>query len=62
MEYGGDPLWIDDVAYQVRPITRKFPKWITEKLPSTITREPTKTSFGYLSMQIEVALETLGHL
>ena len=56
-EVAGDPLWIDEVAYQVR----KFDHLADPVLePLTITEKPEKTSFGNVSMQVRRAAETVG--
>ena len=62
MEYGGDPVWLDDAAYSIRPVINKLPQNIKDKLPKEFVRDKEKTSFGYLSMQVSVAIETLGYV
>jgi len=47
IEVGGDPMWVDRGAYVFRDIFDKD--------------KALKTSFGYLSMQVRVATETLGY-
>ncbi|MCL6591886.1 MAG: hypothetical protein K6U80_18290 [Firmicutes bacterium] len=47
-EVGGDPLWIDDVAYLIRSI-------------GVGGKDPDKTSFGNVSMQVITAAEALGY-
>jgi hypothetical protein len=46
IEVGGDPLWIDDVAYKIR-----------KTIPTG--KKADRTSFGNISMQIGTAAETL---
>ena len=48
IEVAGDPMWIDDVAYNIR---------------STLNQRENamKTSFGYVSMQVRRAAETFGY-
>ena len=48
IEVGGDPLWIDDVAYNIRKV-----------IPTG--KKADLTSFGNISMQIRTAAETLGY-
>lgn len=57
-EVGGDPAWIDDVAYGVRSFDHLADPLLE---PLTITREPDLTSFGNVSMQVRRAAETLGY-
>ena len=59
IEFGGAPLWIDDVAYVVRSFDWCGPEWVDENL--TITKEPNKTSFGDTSIQVRRALEMFGY-
>lgn len=47
-EVGGDPLWIDDLAYAKRNLIDNG-------------KSADKTSFGNVSMQVRVAAETLGY-
>ncbi len=58
-EFGGDPMWIDDVAYGVRSFDWSGPDWVDEKL--TITKNPDYTSFGNTSIQVRRALEMLNY-
>jgi len=58
-EYGGDPMWIDDIADEVRKIDRKGPDWVDENM--TITKDPDLTSYGNISIQIRRAAETLDY-
>ncbi|SFU49025.1 hypothetical protein [Butyrivibrio sp. INlla21] len=57
-EYGGDPLWIDDVAYGIR----KYDWSGNEETDSlTITKKPEQTSFGNLSLQVRRVAEMYGY-
>ena len=56
-EYGGDPLWIDNVAYNVRSFDWSGPDWVDKNL--TITEHPDFTSFGNTSIQVRRAIEML---
>lgn len=58
-EYGGDPMWIDNVAYRVRAFDWCGPDWVDDNL--TITKNPYLTSFGNVSIQLRRAAETLGY-
>ena len=59
IEVGGDPNFIDTVAFEVRSFD-----WIGWRKGNaskhTITRHPAKTSFGAVSIQLRTAAETLG--
>jgi hypothetical protein len=57
IEVGGDPTFIDGIAYAVRAFDWSGPEW-TDR--TTITRRPERTSFGAVSMQLRTAAETLG--
>jgi hypothetical protein len=57
-EVGGDPEFIDSMAFSVRSFNWSGPDWIDKHL--TITIHPAKTSFGAVSMQIKTAAKTLG--
>jgi len=59
IEFGGDPMWQDDIAYAVRSFDWCGPDWIDEHL--TITKRPYLTSFGNTSIQVRRALETLDY-
>lgn len=60
-EVGGDPAWFDTVAYPIRKaVSEILPKQYQGKIWPDVTKDPQKTSFGDLSMQIRVAAETLG--
>ena len=58
VEVGGDPLWIDDIAYEIREFDHAADPVLE---PLTITKEPEKTSFGNVSIQIRRAAEALGY-
>lgn len=58
-EFGGDPMWIDDVAYGVRSFDWSGPDWVDDNL--TITKNPNYTSFGNTSIQVRRALEMLNY-
>ena len=58
-EFGGDPMWIDDVAYSVRAFDWSGPDWVDENL--TITKNPNLTSFGNTSIQVRRAIEMLDY-
>jgi hypothetical protein len=57
IEVGGDPNFIDRVAFEVRAIDWHGPAWL-HNFP--VTNEPEKTSFGSVSMQLRTAARTLG--
>ncbi|MDR2207973.1 MAG: hypothetical protein LBE22_03235 [Azoarcus sp.] len=57
IEVGGDPNFIDRVAFEVRSFDWSGPP-VIDKL--AITRHPTKTSFGSVSIQLRTAAQTLG--
>jgi len=59
IEVGGDPNFIDAVAFEVRSFDLLgWQKGHASK--HTITRHPTKTSFGAVSIQLRTAADTLG--
>lgn len=58
IEVGGDPNFIDRVAFEVRSFDWSGPDWVDRNM--TITSTPSKTSFGSVSIQIRTAAETLG--
>lgn len=58
IEVGGDPNFIDRVAFEVRSFDWSGPEWVDKNL--TITKNPIKTSFGSVSIQLRTAAETLG--
>ena len=55
-EYGGDPMIIDDLAYDFRSFVYFGPDWLDKKLD---VRKPELTSFGNVSIQVRRAIETL---
>lgn len=58
IEVGGDPNFIDRVAFEVRSFDWSGPPWVDNNL--TITNAPAKTSFGSISIQLRSAARTLG--
>ena len=58
IEVGGDPHFIDRLAFGVRAFDYSGPNWVDENL--TMTNRPSKTSFGAVSMQLATAAHTLG--
>lgn len=58
IEVGGDPNFIDRVAFEVRGFDWSGPPVVDKHL--TITSQPTKTSFGSVSIQLRTAAQTLG--
>ena len=58
VEVAGDPTFIDRIAFEVRTVVRRGARSIDSSL--TVTKAPEKTSFGSISMQLEVAVETIG--
>ncbi len=62
-EVGGDPMWIDNIAYPIRKNAHEIvseKNWVEMEQMFPILKDANKTSFGYLSMQIGVAAEVLG--
>lgn len=57
IEVGGDPTFIDSIAFEVRAFDWSGPAWTDRQ---TITRRPETTSFGAVSMQLRTAARTLG--
>lgn len=57
-EVGGDPLWIDNIAYTVRSVDHLGDPVIE---PMTVTKKPELTSFGNVSTQVRRAAEALGY-
>lgn len=57
-EYGGDPLWIDDFAYNIRDFDWSGDDETDEK---TVTKKPELTSFGNLSLQVRRVAEMYGY-
>lgn len=58
-EFGGDPMWIDDVADGVRSFDWSGPDWMDRNM--TITKDPNLTSFGNISIQVRRTAEELGY-
>lgn len=58
IEVGGDPNFIDRVAFEVRVLDWSGPSWVDRNL--TITNHPARTSFGPVSMQLRTTAQTLG--
>ncbi|HEF5871571.1 TPA: hypothetical protein SAY52_002170 [Burkholderia cenocepacia] len=58
IEVAGDPEFIDRVAFEVRTFDWSGPAFVDKHL--TLTRHPTMTSFGPVSMQLRTAAQTLG--
>lgn len=58
IEVGGDPSFIDRVAFEVRAFDWSGPNWVDRNL--TVTNHPAKTSFGAVSMQLRTAAQTIG--
>lgn len=58
IEVGGDPNFIDKVAFEVRSFDWSGPEFVDRNL--TITSPPEKTSFGFVSIQLRTAAATLG--
>ena len=58
-EFGGDPMWIDDVADGVRSFDWSGPNWVDRNL--TMTKDPNLTSFGNISIQVRRTAEELGY-
>nr|AAT96171.1 hypothetical protein [Pseudomonas viridiflava] len=54
IETGGDPNFIDRIAFEVRVFDH------IGNLPTTITNAPAKTSFGWVSIQLRAAALTIG--
>jgi hypothetical protein len=58
-EFGGDPMWIDDVADGVRSFDWSGPDWVDRNM--TMTKDPNLTSFGNISIQVRRTAEELGY-
>lgn len=58
IEVGGDPNFIDRVAFEVRAFDWSGPDWVDRNM--TMTRNPSRTSFGSVSIQLRTAAQTLG--
>lgn len=56
IEVGGDPDFIDAVAFAIRSFDWSGPAWLDRM---TMTRRPEATSFGSVSMQLRTAAITL---
>lgn len=54
IETGGDPNFVDRVAFEVRVFDH------FGNLPTVITSPPSKTSFGWVSIQLRTAAHTIG--
>jgi hypothetical protein len=59
VEFGGDPVWIDDVADDIRSVDWSGNDWIDNN--TTITKNPNLTSFGNISIQVRRASFELGY-
>jgi hypothetical protein len=57
-EVGGTPDFFDHVAFPIRSFDWSGPAVLDRNL--TITKDPDRTSFGSVSVQLRVAAETLG--
>lgn len=58
VEAGGDPNSIDSIAFSIRSFDWSGPNWMDKHM--TTTTNPQKTSFGWVSIQLRTAAETLG--
>lgn len=58
IEVGGDPSFVDRLAFAVRAFDWSGPGWVDRHL--TVTNHPSKTSFGAVSIQLRTAAQTLG--
>lgn len=58
IEVGGDPGFIDRVAFEVRAYDWSGPPFMDQHL--TVTNPPERTSFGAVSIQLRTAVDTLG--
>ncbi len=56
-EFGGDPMWIDDVAYRFRLFDHAGDAYM---INTTLTKKQEQTSFGNLSIQVRRAAQALG--
>lgn len=56
IEVGGDPNFIDSIAFSVRAFDWSGPDWMDKHM----TNHPSKTSFGAVSMQLGTAAAALG--
>lgn len=57
-EVGGTPDFVDYAAFPIRSFDWSGPDFLDRRL--TITKDPDRTSFGSVSIQLRVAAETLG--
>lgn len=57
IEVGGDPNFIDRIAFEVRTFDWCGPTWVDQHM--TVTSHPAKTSFGAVSIQLRTAAETM---
>lgn len=57
-EFGGDPMFFDDMAYGVRSLAWSGPDWM-DKI--AINKNPDLTSYGNTSIQVRRAIEMLGY-
>lgn len=57
-EFGGDPQWIDDVAFLIREFDHSTDSFSNSR---SITRKASETSFGNVSIQVRRAAATLGY-
>lgn len=57
-EVGGDPHIADHIIFPIRAFDWSGPKWVDNNL--TISHNPTRTSFGTVSMQLRVAAKYFG--
>ena len=57
-EFGGDPMWIDDLAYSIRQIDH-VSDFFSEEM--SVTRPVLETSFGNVSIQVRRAAAILGY-
>lgn len=57
-EYGGDPTFVDDIAYFSREFDRLGPDWLDE---FAMTDSPELTSFGNISIQVRRVAQMYGY-
>ncbi|WP_309578229.1 hypothetical protein [Scandinavium hiltneri] len=58
IEVGGDPNIVDRIGFEIRAYDWSGPVYIDNNW--TITLQPQKTSFGFVSMQLRTAAKTMG--
>lgn len=58
IEVGGDPNFVDRIAFEIRALDWSGPGYIDNNM--TMTKPPAKTSFGSVSMQLSTAANALG--